>query len=214
MPKTENAFALKNFDVERILQRPFFLHRLGVMHEDTDNNILDLYNVANVAHLGIKKMEKKVADLRQLKIATEDYVKFLTSHESDKIRKLVIYYADKFVETVNPIFKKKFECARSLQEAYGIAIKLVHNLVKQISNLERENEKTIQRYYREEFAANLKQTRISRKMTQRQLAERLDIAIPSLSQYENAIIEPTLKNLVRLADILKTSTDALLGRPC
>ena len=214
MPKTENAFALKNFDVEHILQRPFFLHRLGVMHEDTDINILDLYNVVNIAHLGIGKMEKKVTDLRRIKIVTEDYAKFLTAHESNKICKLGLRYANKFTETVNPIFKKRFEYAHSLQDAYGIAIKLVCKLIEQISNLERENEKAIQRQYREKFAANLRNIRLERKMTQRELATRLDIAVPSLSQYENAIIEPTLKNLARLADILNTSTDTLLGRTC
>ena len=212
--KTENAFALKNFDVERILQRPFFLHRLGIMLEDTDVNILDLYNVANIAHLGAATMEKRIAEFRQIKSAVEDYAKFLTAHETNKICKLALRYADKFMNTVNKVFKEKFDYAKILQDAYGVAIELVCNLIKQITEIEKENEKIIQRQYREEFAANLKHARLAQKMTQKQLAGLLDIATPSLSQYENGIIEPTLKNLVRLANILDTSTDSLLGRTC
>lgn len=211
MPKTENAFALKNFDVERILQRTFFLHRLGVIHDDTDASILDLYYVANIAHLGAAKMEKRITDLHQLKAATETYKKILNRHV-DRISKFESRYAEKFIKTLDSSFREKYEYANILKSCYNLALKLVDKLIGLMSALEKENDKFIQKKYREEFAVNLKHIRLARKMTQRELATRLDIAVPSLSQYENAIIEPTIKNLVRLANILGTTTDALLGR--
>ena len=48
--------------------------------------------------------------------------------------------------------------------------------------------------------------------TQRQIAEYLDIAQPSYIRYEKGTSEPSLENLVKLADLFDVSVDYLLGR--
>lgn len=209
--KTRNAFALKDFDAQRILQRNFFLNRLGFMYEDSDANIIDFYNVSNVAHLGASKMEERRAGLRRLKSVAEIYQSRLMAH-ADKISKLESRYAERFMNTLADVFKEKYEYANTLKSCYELATSLISKIISQISEQEKENEKSIQRIYREEFASSLKKIRLNRKLTQRELAARLDIAVPTLSQYENAVIEPTIKNLIRLANILDTTTDELLGR--
>lgn len=211
--KTKDAFAFRDFDAFHILQRKFFLHRLKVLLASTDADIIDLYNVENVAHLGVASMEQRLVELRRLKSIVETYVKYLNRH-AGRIFRLQNYYINKFMQTVDDVVKKKYERAEILSDCYGVAIDLVCNIIRKLSTLEKENEKMIQRQYREEFAANLKKARLARKMTQKELASLLDIATPSLSQYENAIIEPTIKNLVRLANALNISTDELLGRTC
>ena len=62
------------------------------------------------------------------------------------------------------------------------------------------------------FAENLKEQRKLNHMTQRQVAEALGIAQPSYIRYENGTAEPTLDNLVRLADLFDVSIDYLCGR--
>ena len=62
------------------------------------------------------------------------------------------------------------------------------------------------------FAINLKELRVINHMTQRQVAEVLGISQPSYIRYENGTAEPTLENLVRIADLFDVSIDYLCGR--
>ena len=64
----------------------------------------------------------------------------------------------------------------------------------------------------EAFRKNLIELRKINHLTQRQMAERLGIAQPSYIRYENGKAEPTLENLVKIADIFDVSIDSLLGR--
>lgn len=58
----------------------------------------------------------------------------------------------------------------------------------------------------------IKEIRLERKLSQRELAASLKIAPNTLSQYENEKREPDLKTLEHIADVLKVSIDQLLGR--
>ena len=49
-------------------------------------------------------------------------------------------------------------------------------------------------------------------LTQREMAEKLGISQPSYIRYENGSSEPTLENLVKIAEIFDVSTDFLLGK--
>lgn len=62
------------------------------------------------------------------------------------------------------------------------------------------------------FIKNLTEQRKLNKMTQRQVAEHLGISQPSYIRYENGSAQPTLENLVKLADLFDVSVDYLLGR--
>ena len=62
------------------------------------------------------------------------------------------------------------------------------------------------------FQERLIEQRKLNKITQRQLAEYLQIAQPSYIRYENGSSEPSLETLVKLADYFDVSVDYLLGR--
>ena len=64
----------------------------------------------------------------------------------------------------------------------------------------------------EVFGKNLIELRKLNNMTQRQVAEKLGIAQPSYIRYENGKAEPSLENLVKIADIFDVSIDYLCGR--
>lgn len=59
--------------------------------------------------------------------------------------------------------------------------------------------------------ALLEQRKLNR-LTQRDVAAHLGIAQSSYIRYENGKAEPTLENLVKLADLFDVSIDYLLGR--
>lgn len=58
---------------------------------------------------------------------------------------------------------------------------------------------------------NIKQCRTALDLTQAQLAERLGMETETLSRFERGKHLPTLKNLLRLAEVLRTTAADLLG---
>ena len=62
------------------------------------------------------------------------------------------------------------------------------------------------------FQERLIEQRKLNKVTQREMAEFLQIAQPSYIRYENGSAEPSFENLVKLADYFDVSVDYLLGR--
>ena len=58
---------------------------------------------------------------------------------------------------------------------------------------------------------NLKALRLSKKLSQQQLALRLDLSQQTIYKYENGITEPDIATLIKLAGYLNTSVDYLIG---
>lgn len=57
----------------------------------------------------------------------------------------------------------------------------------------------------------LKSLRIEKKLTQKQIAERVGLAISAISSYESGTRYPSYDVLIKLAQIFHVSTDYLLG---
>lgn len=62
------------------------------------------------------------------------------------------------------------------------------------------------------FGERIKRLRIERNILQKHIAEHLGVTVRTYQYYESGELEPNLKNLVKLADYIKVSTDYLLGR--
>ena len=60
-----------------------------------------------------------------------------------------------------------------------------------------------------ELLAELRQ---DKKMTQRELADKLHVSIGTISNYEKGVHFPDLEKLINLADYFHVTTDYLLGR--
>ena len=58
---------------------------------------------------------------------------------------------------------------------------------------------------------NLKTLRLSKKLSQQQIALRLDLSQQTIYKYENGITEPDIATLIKLADYFNTSVDYLIG---
>ena len=62
-----------------------------------------------------------------------------------------------------------------------------------------------------EFAERLKTLRKQVKLTQAQIAEKLDISQQAYAAWERGVKKPTQENLVKIAQILNVSVDYLVG---
>jgi len=63
------------------------------------------------------------------------------------------------------------------------------------------------------FAFRLKSARTSKALTQKQLANIINVDPSKISKYENAKITPNIENLYKLCSVLDESADYLLGDP-
>lgn len=62
------------------------------------------------------------------------------------------------------------------------------------------------------FNKRLRSERMRAGLTQQKLSDALNVSLVTLQKYEQGTREPSFDCLVRIADILDTSTDYLLGR--
>ena len=63
----------------------------------------------------------------------------------------------------------------------------------------------------EKFNENLRKARLEKKLTQQQVANLLGVAKSTYCQYETGASEPNILRLKKLAKILGTNIDSLLG---
>ena len=63
----------------------------------------------------------------------------------------------------------------------------------------------------EKFNENLRKARLEKKLTQQRVADLLGVAKSTYCQYETGASEPNILRLKKLAKILGTNIDTLLG---
>jgi len=59
---------------------------------------------------------------------------------------------------------------------------------------------------------NLIIARKKKKITQKQLAEQIEVHFNMIGRYENGVVLPSVETLNKMADALEVTTDFLLGR--
>ncbi len=62
------------------------------------------------------------------------------------------------------------------------------------------------------FPEILKALRLSKKLGQKELAQKLNITVKTLSHWETGYCEPSIAQLIILADFFEVSVDELIGR--
>ncbi len=62
------------------------------------------------------------------------------------------------------------------------------------------------------FGTRLREVRKSKKITQAEIAQKLETSQGAYQKWENDRTEPSFENLIKLADLLEVSLDSLFGR--
>lgn len=65
--------------------------------------------------------------------------------------------------------------------------------------------------FKENFILNIKRARISAKMTQEEVSEKLNISRTNITKYEAGTLEPNIETIGQLAELYNVSTDWLFG---
>ena len=183
--KTRKAFWLKEFDAERILSRAYF--KRFNLPQKSDDEILKTLEPA--ADDSIDSLERKVTLVRSLheqakKLNNNLIVRYLNWHGE---RKLPVY-----IDVTDANFA-------------------VSNLINRLAKIYYEVEGTAQQKYRKIFADRLKKYRKAAGLTQRELGELVQVSPRGMSYYARGEREIPVHTLMRIAKILRITTDDLLG---
>lgn len=196
MPKTKDAFAFRNFDATRILQRPYFKKFREEYHiaDTTDELILE----------SLKATEGNSLELLETKLKTLQVANTLLIRFHDLI--------NRHETRLNKYNKRSAENQRGAP--------MIDYFTAELDTMEINNKfvdsileigKKIQQKCRNEFAERLKKSRKTAGLTQRQLADMIQVSPTGFAQYEQGRNDPSLLTLRRISKVLKVSSDELLG---
>mgnify|MGYP002857289982 CR=1 FL=1 len=233
MPKTKDAFALRDFDEDRILARKIFypLYETYIKVDD------DLWSLKGVEIPGILATDNQTLDLFcEIALRAQnkyDYcmVQFLIEQLNDIAKKALAYekkiwrhckrlekYSRKWNEAVcsdesfsADAIRTKTRRLQKLLKSYDDVQNAVKNLQVLIQVCIAEITDAYEKADQKIFAMRLRQARTAAGLTQTQLANRIGMTQGGYTGYENSIREPSIATLKRLSRILNTPTDWLLG---
>ena len=203
MPKTRNAFALKDFDETKIFQRPFF----NFIEVDGD--------------YFLKNNERNDKDIFRELSATDDINKNeLNLRKYQTIQEKLLYYQNlidrihlpRLVRlkrtTEDTEIKKRVDELRDFYDEYANKITITSAFVEeQIKKLE----KVIQQQNKNIFASRLKQARKEKNISQRDLSDLTGINRADIGLYETGKKFPSLDNFIKILRCTGFSADWLLG---
>lgn len=208
MPKTKDAFALRDFNGDRILQRAWFKDLEFPVADD--KNILADY-IGNSTD--IRKVATKIKCIERLNNSGKEYLRHLRHHLS-RLDKIMAIYARGYIDGKNEKLKEQYLRALNLKAFYfefGNAVNksFCDNIV---SPLFLEGAIDFISLARKTFGERLREARKAAGLTQGQLAALVGLkSYNPITQYERGINDPSLPTLIRLATELNRSVDWLLG---
>lgn len=194
--KKQNAFALRDFDATRILQRPYFKKFREEYHiaDTTDDEILESLNAADDD--SVDDMERKLKTLKAAHTLLFEFRNLINHHET----------------RLNKYNKQAAENQRGAPMIEYVTADLdAMELSNKFADSYLELEKKIQKKYREEFTARLKEARKQAGLTQKQLAYFVEVSPQVFSRYERGEHDMPIHTVARLAKVLHLSGDQILG---
>ena len=203
MPKTKNAFAFRNFDSARILQRPFFKN-FYFEPEKSDAEILDSLNVTK--NDSVDSSEER---LYAIKAILERLTKF--RHLIDRHNETRLDKYNKKKSEAKGITITELQCPAPVMEYFSASLSVLE-LTNKFEKLYYDIEKKLQSRYRTEFANRLKGLRKTLGLTQKQLGALIRVSPEVFSLYERGERRDIpIHMIIRLAKALNISSDQLLG---
>lgn len=226
MPKTQSAFAFRDFDGERILQRRYFKD-FSFDSTKTDAEILASMGANDFD--SFETTQKKLDALGVVLVKATEYQKHMKRH-GKRLTKYAYAVAKKIAideKADISALRARHKRAEELSMKYcgcisdtdgtttffqgGITVEVVGSLCQRIAESYKELDEKIKTHYRNIFAERLKEARRKAELTQAELSKSLGLTKNAVSNYEQAIREPTLATLVRFSQKLKKPVGWFLG---
>lgn len=188
--KRRHAYALRDFDETKILQRRFFKD----FHFDTDKTDEEiLQSLQETEKKSLDDMEQSQKTIKATYERLDKFHELLNRHQTR---------LSKFSRMTTKVANSDILLVRQGTIEYFTANLSTMELMEKFKNAYYTLEKKIQKRYREEFAARLKRARLAAGFTQKQLGDMIQISPHGYGQYENGKRDPSIPTICRLLKIL------------
>ncbi len=200
--KTKNAFAFRDFDSARILQRPFFKN-FYFAPDKSDAQILESLNMETEDV--VDTWERNLYTIKAIYDRLREFHHLINRHNE---KRLDTYNKKK--SKAQDIKITELQRPAPVMEYFSASLSVLE-LMNKFNNLYREIEKKIQLHYRKKFAARLKQIRQDLGLSQKQLGDLINISPQGFSFYERGERDVPVHTIIRLAKALNMNGNQILG---
>lgn len=223
MPKTLNAFAFRDFDGKRILQRPFFRQWREKYHVDADltdeaailaSEVADLLNSGNDEAAILKAHEKHNRKLNDLHGLLKQLNQKIVRHTNKRLEPYRRAIQEKMDVAAADVLSLQSKIAREqrLVSSYILDASLaIGDLLATVQKLWQDSETNLQAEYRRRFGERLRQARERAGLSRKELGDAINISPAGYAYYERGQRDVTPTSLIRIARLLKVSADWLIG---
>ena len=188
--KRQNAFAFRNYNGKKILQRPFF--KSLKLPAAMDAEILSALKIADSD--SVDDMENKLIITKATHNRIEEYRRLIERHTRRCDR-----------------YNKALGVKKAVITEYFTATLDCIELGEKFAKLYYETERKIQKRYRQEFTARLKRERLKAGLKQKELGDLVQVSPQGFSLYERGERDIPIHTVIRLAKALNLSGDRILG---
>lgn len=200
--KTKNAFAFRNFDSSRILQRPFFKS----FYFEPDKSDTEILQSLSSTEDSVDSSEKKLYAIQAILERLRTFRHLIDRHNENRLNK----YNKKKSESKG-ITITELQRPAPVMEYFSASLSVLE-LTNKFKKLYYDIEKKLQSRYRTEFANRLKGIRKNIGLTQKQLGALIRVSPEVYSVYERGERRDLpIHMIIRLAKALNMSSDQILG---
>ena len=200
--KTKNAFAFRDFDSTRILQRPFFRD----FHFDADKSdaqILESLNI--VTEDSVDAWERNLYIIKATYERLFRFRRLINRHNENRLDKY-----NKRKSKSQDVKITELQRPAPVMEYFSASLSVLEFMNK-FKQLYSKIDKKIQIRYRKEFGTRLKRIRQDLGLTQAKFGDLVQVSPQVFSLYERGEHDVPIHTIIRLAKVLDMSSDQILG---
>ena len=200
--KTKNAFAFRDFDSSRILQRPFFKN---FYFDSNKSDVEILQSLNDIKEDSVDSWEKSLYAIKAILDCLEKFRHLINRHNEKRLDKY-----NKNKSKSENVKITELQRPAPIMEYFSASLSVLE-LINKFKSLYRETEKKIQLHYRKNFANRLKQIRQDLGLSQRQLGDIIGISPQGFYFYEHGKRDVPVHTIIRLAKALNMNGNQILG---
>lgn len=200
--KTKNAFAFRDFDSTRILQRPFFKD-FYFAPDKSDDEILELLSKAT--ENSVASWEQRLYAIKATRDRLTEFRHLIDRHNETRLNR----YNRKKSESKG-IKIAELQRPAPVMEYFNASLSVLE-LMNKLEKIYSDIEKKIQVRYRKEFGNRLKRARQALGLTQQQLGDLVRISSQGVSHYELGKRDASIPTIIKFAKVLNMNGNQILG---
>lgn len=207
--KTRDAFAFRNFDKTRILQRNFCSNKNPVMLDFCDDAFLE--HMCEPFANNSDFVDMRCGQIKEITLELRKYYKRMLKHLS-KLGEISIALAKKIASSneENKKWRSQYRRTNDLINKYESIGSFFIGLIDKSNKCYKKLDDKRKKIYRKEFAGRLRLARTVKDYSQGYIANELGLTVGAYQFYERGQREPNLTNLIRLSKILDVTLEWLI----